>query len=855
MIWIYDSEVFQHDWLVVFKEYQKDNYVHFWNDNDDLSDFINEDDIYIGFNSKNYDQYIIKSILLGYIPEDVKSVNDVLISGVPGWQIDNLKDYPTKTFNNVDIMLDMQLGQSLKSIEGHFGMNIEESDVDFNIKTALTSDQKDKTLFYCKHDVYATEKVVETRTDYLKNKIKIGAMAGLSKYQSMAMTNAKLTSKMLKASAHKYNDEKAYYFPDKLLEEYIPKEILKLYKDFADYKILSPAYEFNIGQCNVKVGLGGIHGAIPNYKFTENGDQVIRNEDVSSYYPHLMTLFNYTSRSIPDAKNFEDVLNTRMAAKAKGDKKTANALKLVVNTTYGAMLNEYNDLYDPLMGHSVCITGQLFLLELAEHLYKSIKGLEIVQLNTDGIMIQCKKHDLDQLKAICDEWQKRTGFEFEEDAVKRIFQKDVNNYIEEQDNGSVKEKGGYLVRGISNKGAWKINNECTIIPKAIKAYFLDGRSPEETINKCNDIKEFMIIAKASHKYRQVYQLIDGKKVTVQQCNRVYATSNVKYGKLYKIHAETGQISQMPGLPDHCLIDNKNIQTIDNIDKQFYIKQCLKKISDFIGHDINQISLFDITDEFQTRKEITMDKTKTKASTDVKAAEKTVEYPNVYSKLAKARSEFLKASVSKSGKNNYMQFKYFELSDIVPVAVPIFEKLGLTSIVQIKDNEATMTIVNQDAPDLDFIVFSLPYTQLEATKGINSIQAEGASITYMRRYLYMIALDVCEPDMIDTSSGKPSASTNTTDTTTATPASKKAAKSKIPASKEERKEITLELTNSNGKADDLQITALKNVLKKWVTERPEKQKQVDIITLKTNGFKNITKKECEALIKNITESMK
>ena len=73
------------------------------------------------------------------------------------------------------------------------------------------------------------------------------------------------------------------------------------------------------------------------------------------------------------------------------------ALKLVVNTTYGALLNKYNDLFDPLMGRSVCITGQLFLMELAQHLYKDIPGLKIVQLNTDGIMVEYDRKDLSLL--------------------------------------------------------------------------------------------------------------------------------------------------------------------------------------------------------------------------------------------------------------------------------------------------------------------------------------------------------------------------------------------------------------------------------------------------------------------------
>ena len=87
--------------------------------------------------------------------------------------------------------------------------------------------------------------------------------------------------------------------------------------------------------------------------------RIIKNWDVASYYPSLMIINGYTSRSIPSPQKFEEVYHKRIAAKKSGDTDTANALKLVLNTTYGATLNRYNDLYDPLMARSVCISGQL----------------------------------------------------------------------------------------------------------------------------------------------------------------------------------------------------------------------------------------------------------------------------------------------------------------------------------------------------------------------------------------------------------------------------------------------------------------------------------------------------------------
>ena len=153
-------------------------------------------------------------------------------------------------------------------------------------------------------------------------------------------------------------------YPSHLKREYNPQENFDFFDkkydpSISDTELFSEKQTFSIGECPGVVGYGGIHAAIPNYFFEETDERVIRNKDVASYYPHLMTLCGYTSRNIPSAQVFEEVLETRMKAKASGDKATANALKLVVNTTYGALLNRYNDLFDPLMGRSVCITEQV----------------------------------------------------------------------------------------------------------------------------------------------------------------------------------------------------------------------------------------------------------------------------------------------------------------------------------------------------------------------------------------------------------------------------------------------------------------------------------------------------------------
>lgn len=826
----YDCEVFSHDWIVVFKDKETGIFTVVHNDNEALRSCISEDAIYIGFNSKHYDQYIIKGICADFSPQELKQLNDYIINGNQGWQYPLLNGFYF-SFNNVDIRDDTQQGLSLKAIEGHMGISIQETEVDFNLDRPLTQEELDQTIFYCKHDVDATEKLTDIRKDYLKNKINLGRMAGLTDTKAMAMTNGKLTAAMLKATAQKHDDERQYVYPDNLRREYIPQEVFDFFDRMYDPNISDAEYfksklEISVGECPVTIGFGGIHGAIPNYFWSEQEDpeEAIRNKDVGSYYPHLCTINGYTSRNIPSPQVYENVLESRMKAKAAGDIATANALKLVCNTTYGCLLNQYNDLYDPLMGRSVCISGQLYLLELARHCYQDIPGLKIVQLNTDGIMVQCRKEYLSQLDEICDEWQSRTGFELETDSVIKIAQKDVNNYVEIQEGGKAKAKGGYLVKGISTVGAFNINNSCCIVATALKEYFVNGTPVEETIENCNDIFQFQIIAKAGAKYKEAYHVVGDRKEQVQKVNRVYATADTRYGKLFKVKAEDDTTAKIESLPEHCIIDNDNQLTIADVDKNFYIEMARKRVNDFMG----------IKPEKKSRRKKDM----------ATATETTKEPMNVYQKLIEARSQFLNDGVEKSGKNMNVGFKYFELTDIVPSVTKIFKELGLIAIDKFTNETAYMTIVNCDAPE-ETIEFEAPFNQIapivsNAGKQVtNEMQALGSSITYMRRYLYMIAMDIVENDEIEPQ------------ITNDTPAE---APKKAPSTPEQRQEVKQELTAPAENASTLQIKGLKAVLKKLKDKDPSKEEMIAKIAVETQGFTVISKSDCETLINRISEML-
>ena len=825
----YDTEVFKYDFLVIFKDKESGEYAIFHNDNEGVKGFISEDAIYCGFNSKSYDQYIIKAICAGYSPEEVKQVNDWIIGGGQGWQCPFLQGIYFR-FNNVDIMDDVQRGLSLKAIEGHLGMSIEETEVDFNLDRPLTKEELTLTIKYCKHDVDATEKLCEIRKDYLRTKLNLGKRASIDPVTALSATNAKLTAMMLGAVRKEWTDGRDYVYPPNLDLEVIPKEILDFFdtihdKSISDEDLFKTSLTIDIGGMPCKYAWGGVHGSLSCYYEEATEDRVIQNRDVSSLYPSLIEGYNYLSRNVPDPQLFYDIRKDRIRAKHEGDKQTATDLKLPLNTVSGAQENQYNDLYDPLPTRSLRISGQLFLTMLTMQLLNACRTIKLLNLNTDGLMYSIDKSELHIVDEIASNWEKQTKFELETDEIAKVWLKDVNNLLFIDTKGKVKTVGGYLNYGISVKGAWAINNNATIVKQAVIDYFVKGTSPEDTINNCNDIAAFQMIAKAGSKYKEAYHLVDGEKQPVQKVNRVYATNDTRYGKLFKIKAENDLTAKIEMLPEHCIIDNDNHLTIDEVDKTFYIEMAKKRINDYLG--------------------IKPEKNKKEKN---KMATNTTKQQNVYQKLLKARAMFLNADPKKSGKNMQLAFKYFELDDIVPIATKIFEEVGLIALVSFENDYARMSIVDTDNPN-DGTTFSAPFKPIDpivsnAGKQVtNEMQALGSSITYMRRYLYMIALDICEPDGIDAGTIVQPQPTQPVQPKVVAPTPVNVAPAEKP------------LTNADSNASDIQIKQLKAVLKQLKDTDPTKEELIAKIAVETQGFTVISKADCEMLTVKIGEMLK
>lgn len=567
MLNCYDFEVFKYDWLVVIIDPTTDTKTVIHNDREALIKYYeaHKNEIWIGYNSRNYDQYILKSILLGFDP---KKINDyIILDGVKGWQIDNrFRDYQLYDF---DIMV---LNTGLKQLEAFMGNNIKETEVPFDIDRALTPAELEQTIYYCTHDVEQTIEV------FIRNKTEFDAQLALIKIfglsiASISKSQAQLAATILHARKKELYDEWEIRLPDTLQ--------LDKYKFVADW-FLNPVnhnyekqLETDIAGVPHVFAWGGVHGAIKQYNYVCKPDEMFVMADVSQLYPFLMWRYKLLSRGCPERAYsiIKETIDTSIRLKNEGKKKEREPYKRFNNIIYGAEGDPTNAMYDPLHRNLVCVFGQVLILDLIEKIESFAK---LIQSNTDGILLKIKNTDFDKLDDCVYAWEQRTGLTMTFDNFEKVFQGDVNNYVVVDYDGKMKTKGQY-VKKLSD-----LDNDLPIVNEAIVKCLTEGVEPAETINACNEMIKFQKVVKVSSKYK--YGWHNGKFQN-DKTYRVFASTDPRDTYIGKCKTNGATIEKFANTPDHCFIYNDNVNGLEclpKLNKNWYIALASKRLRDKFG---------------------------------------------------------------------------------------------------------------------------------------------------------------------------------------------------------------------------------------------------------------------------------
>lgn len=120
--------------------------------------------------------------------------------------------------------------------------------------------------------------------------------------------------------------------------------------------------------------------------------------------------------------------------------------------------------------------------------------------------------------------------------------------------------------------------------------------------------------------------------------------------------------------------------------------------------------------------------------------------NIYQKLQKSRVELQNKKLKKTGTNKYSNYDYFELGDFLPSINDICNNNGLATIFQFTKDLATLDIIDVDNIE-NKLQFSTP-VEIALLKGCSGIQNIGGTQSYCRRYLYIMAFEIAESDIVD-----------------------------------------------------------------------------------------------------------
>ena len=561
-------------WMCCMKDYKTEKEHIIINNREEFLRVFNKnkDSVWVGYNIKGYDQWIMKAIIAGIDPCIISE--KIIEQNISPYAVDrNLNRIPIYIFELNDSY------RSLKELELFMGEDIRESTVSFDLNRYPTKEEIEELTTYCLHDVRMTFKVFQEV--YYKYEAQLGLIEYFNLDESMInKTEAQLSAYILGAKKPNYPREDVADFEIvNTIELNKYNNIKQWYEDYnnRDFKKYLRA---NVYGVDTDFGWGGLHSARKKYQ----GEKFIVNSDVSSFYPSIMIEYGLLSRNVQNPSKFKEIRDTRFKFK-KEKNPIEKSLKLVLNSTYGACLDVNNDLYDQRQGIAICVNGQLLLLDLIEKVELTFGDrAEFIQGNTDGVMFKFNsKEDVDKYLQICQEWSKRTKMNLDHDFIKKIIQKDVNNYVYVKEDNSIKSKGAYV------KKLSLIDNDLPIVNKAIKEKLINDVEIENTINDSNKLMDFQKCVKVTGKYSHA---VYGRENINLKVFRVFASKSSSDNAIMKMKSD-GKLEKISYTPDRVFIDNSQVvnkEIPQKLDKAWYIKLAQDRLESFIPE--NSFTLFD-----------------------------------------------------------------------------------------------------------------------------------------------------------------------------------------------------------------------------------------------------------------------
>jgi len=346
-----------------------------------------------------------------------------------------------------------------------------------------------------------------------------------------------------------------------------------------DTNSISASVKFGSLICDF--GSGGLHSRNKPIIYRSDEKYTIVDFDYGSFYPNLISNYKFVPHHLGESflELYQELITKRIAAKKAGNKLEAEVGKLILNSTYGMLNNDYSFMKDVQQTLSVCLNGQFILAYMLERMLD--KQYVPIYVNTDGFSVLCKTDEVSDCIQYGIE-QNIFGIELETDIFKDWYIIDVNNYLAVKTNGQLKKKGLFVTEPDLGNSVDEL-----VIPKCLELYFVKGIKPEEVLR--DPVKYGLTIYDfcLSKKVDKSYTIYWNGKVQ-QQLNRFYVSKKGAF--LYKKKNTKNTMENVLkgfGVQLFNKYENKPFEQYE-IHTEYY----LSKINEVI-HELqpNQLSLF------------------------------------------------------------------------------------------------------------------------------------------------------------------------------------------------------------------------------------------------------------------------
>ena len=510
--------------------------------------------------------------------------------------------------------------------------DLREAPVQFG--SVLTAEQMLEVDSYCWHDVDVTDKLlnwykdtIEVRRQFYEMGIKSAYVVGSAKLAELYLLkrleneigttkyllwkeNAKragyqqwdLVSELIGKYKLTYNDSGFAAFWDKIKDcelTYFDGVMLKnvdvaLPKDEEDYedwlkKMKEPSPYRTVGGAHLPkgdmlitdehgwkymFGVGGLHNVAPRGLWKETADKVILNVDVKSYYPSLIRSNKFSPRQFREFSRLLGVLlDERLVEKEAGNKIKEQALKLVLNSSFGKTKDSKSIMCDPKCHFSTTVSGQLLLLRLIDLVYMISPRSEVINANTDGVCFYVPRYELDNVKAVTRLWENFALVKLEYERYDVWAQSTCNLYCALQSTGKVKSKGrDFKIHPTSMR---ETMSESPAVKQMLTDCLLYGKHPNDTA-KTIPLKDFCMSANFGGKRTL---MVDG---VADKGRRALRFMWVKEGSILQKLEKRGL--SIVGEGRKCqIVDDFSAVVDTNIDREYYVQKVMSKILGVVGN--------------------------------------------------------------------------------------------------------------------------------------------------------------------------------------------------------------------------------------------------------------------------------